>query len=250
MMIGIRDAIETRDIRAAGWAGILAVIPGIVVNFLTGTPLEPYPNWGWSDERIVNYFAGQQSAIAVQIFLTSAGFVLLLWAVAGVKRAVLTDSKPSLYSDLIVPSAAIATVALLTGNGIYWTAGLRGFSPQLTRLACDFLVTSGYLGVLISAAVMLFSAGMAMRRSAAFPRWLAIGTTWAALPLAVGPLFLLADAGPAAPMGLISLIPYFVLYLWLPITGIAMLRLSASDRAAANVAASPAPASNQAAASS
>ncbi|BBA90567.1 MULTISPECIES: hypothetical protein [Mycobacterium] len=226
MTIGIRDTTEARDIRAAGWAAIMAIIPGIVVNFLTGTPLEPYPSWAWTDERIAGYFAGQQSAIAAQIFLTNAGFVLLLWAVAGVKRAVLTDTRPSLYTDLIIPSAAMATVALLAGNGLYWTAGLRGLSPEFTRLACDLLIPFGYIGSLVSVAITLFCAGIAMRRSAVFPKWLAVATPWTAIPLASAQFFLLADTGPAAPISLISLIPYLLLYLWLATTGIVMLRRS------------------------
>lgn len=230
MTIGFRHAAAARDIRTAGWAGILAVIPGIVGNFLTGTAQEPYPSWAWSDQRLVSYFAGQQSAITAQILLTNAGFVLLLWAVAGLKRAVLTDTQPSLSTDLIIPSAAMTTVALLMGNGLYWTAGLRNFPPQFVRLAFDLLITSGYIGVMVSAAVMLFSVGIAMRRSAVFPRWLAIATPWAAVPLAAGPFFLLAGSGPAAPISLLSLAPYFVLYIWLAVIGIVMLRLPAQDR--------------------
>ncbi|QLL06595.1 hypothetical protein [Mycobacterium vicinigordonae] len=232
MTIGILDATDARDIRAAGWAGILAVIPGIVANFLTGTPQEPYPNWAWTDQHLVSYFAGQQSAVAVQLLLTNAGFVLLIWVVAGVKRAVLTDTRPSLHTDLMVPSAAITTVALLLGNGLYWTAGLRGFPPQLVRLAFDMLITSGYIGVMISAAVMLFSVGIAMRRSAVFPKSLAIVTPWAAIPLAAGPFCLLADSGPAAPISFLSLVPYLVLYVWLAVTGVVMLRLTAANRVA------------------
>jgi hypothetical protein len=243
MVMSIRDATEARDIRAAGWAGIMAVIPGIAVNFLTGTPLEPYPSWAWTDQRIASYFAGQQSAIAAQTFLTNAGFVLLLWAVAGVKRAVLTDTRPSLYTDLIIPSAAVATVALLAGNGFYWTAGLRGLSPEFTRLVCDLLIPFGYIGSLVSAAITLFCAGIAMRRSAVFPRWLAVATPWTAIPLAGAQFFLLADSGPAAPISLVSLIPYLLLYLWLTITGIVMLRLTVPDRASAGRAANLAPTS-------
>jgi len=244
-MIGIQDATDARDIRAAGWAGIMASIPGILANFLTGTPLQPYPSWAWTDQQIATYFAGQQSVIAAQIFVTNAGCVLLLWAFAGVKRAVLADTRPSLYTDLIIPSAAAVAVVLLADNGLYWTAALRGLSPQLTRLACDFVISFGYIAVLFGVAIPLFCAGVAMRRSAVFPRWLAIATPWTAIPLAGSQFFLLADAGLAAPIGIVSLIPYLVLYLWLAIVGVVMLRVTVPSNTSVSTPANQAPPSKQ-----
>ncbi|GAA0424934.1 hypothetical protein [Streptomyces luteireticuli] len=214
-----------RDIRIAGWAGIVAFVTGALAAFLTGTPLQPYPSWAWTDQRIANHFAAQRFDVALQFYSANIGFVLLLVVAAGVKRVVLRDSPPSLYTTLIVPCAAAVSLTLVATNGFWWTAALRGLPPGSARLAYELAISFGYNGTFCFGALMFFCTGRAMRRGDAFPRWLATATTWAALPVLSGDLFLMAGTGPLAPTTLLSLGPYLLVYVWLLVTGIVLLRL-------------------------
>ncbi|MGW2601541.1 hypothetical protein [Streptomyces klenkii] len=224
---------HNRDHRIAGWAGIIAFITGALADFLTGTPLQPYPSWTWTDQQIADHFAAQQVNVTMQFFSANIGFVLLLVLAAGVKRAVSTDTAPSLYTTLITPCAAAVSLTLVATNGFWWTAALRGLPPQPARLAYEMAITFGYNGTFCFGALMLFCTGRAMHRSSALPRWLAIATTWLALPVLSGDLFLMADTGPLAPTTLLSLSPYLLIYLWLLTTGIALLRLPSPTRSGA-----------------
>ncbi|MFD9791590.1 hypothetical protein ACFWXK_11645 [Streptomyces sp. NPDC059070] len=217
----------TKDIRLAGWAGIASFVTGAAVVLLTGTPAQPYPSWKWTDQQITDHFAVQQTNVTVQFYLANFGFALVVWLAAGVKRALRTDSRPSVYTSLIVPCALAQAVTLQQTNGMWWVAALRDLPPDRARLAYELSIAVGYTAVHFFMAFMLFATGMAMRRSSAFPRRLTTITPWVAIPVMSGTFFLLDKDGRLAPTTLYSLSAYLTFYAWVLAAGIALVRIPA-----------------------
>lgn len=221
----------TRQIKSAGWAGILAAILAVIPLGFTGTPTKLWPYWSDSTSAQVQWFADNQHRVIVQGVTVNVALPLFIYFFVGLASHLRGSlGQDNILALSIVPlSVAVAAIAV-AANGFYLiSAGTSPYTypPDFVRYGFEAVVDIAY-GVYPFIAFQLLIVGFAGRVRKSLPAWV----TWTAILLA--PLNFLASftflirEGWLAPMHVITIAPYGLYFCWIAATGIVLLRLPAS----------------------
>jgi hypothetical protein len=210
------DVHEARWSRAAAVAGLVYVVL-FVAGFLVGGTT---PDYDEADRAWVEWFEddGQRTRQVVGAFLSVAAALVFLVFLGGLWRR-LRRLAPEAQ---LLPTIAFGAGLVFAAVSIVSHIAFATVSAAITFSGEDFPVPDadvlrtmeqlgvglGLLGAGWSAAVLVFTAALAARRTAALPSWLAIAG------IVVGVLLLLS----------VFFLPLLLLLLWVLAVSIVMLR--------------------------
>ncbi|MEY9842152.1 hypothetical protein [Streptacidiphilus sp. EB103A] len=219
-----------RQIHYAGYAG-MAPIPALGLTLLLSNDYShALPRWDYSTDRLVAYFASGEHNAVLQCFVQFFAITLVLLFIAGLTEALRPSGRPAVFAAAIRPAASVV-VALYLLSTMLWLmtaigAGHHTMDATLVRFTYE---ASIFMWQLTQPAVALtvFATGMALRESAAFPRW-TVRYSFATSLLGLPNTFLvLTDSGWLSPGGWPSLGLYALFFVWTAVLGALMTRIPA-----------------------
>lgn len=204
------------------WAAIAAIAFPLLQmasqGFFQAGGMEP--SFAAPANEILSFFETRDPAlftIGGYIFILSV--VAFLWFLGALWDELSTAEGGSGWLSLIAVGSGLVVAANLTGPGSWPLAVFRigeGLDPQIARLLFD-QGNLNFANIWVALGSMVLAAGLVMRRSTRFPRWLG----WSSLVLAVG--LLLARAVWTSA---IAFAPYLLFWVWMITLGVIWLRRS------------------------
>lgn len=224
---------RTRDVRLAGWAGILSVIPIPVAFFITGRFPEISPGIEGSTATDTAFYLDNIPQIQIQTLL-AAGLILYLWFAAGLVEMLHVPGESGVPARLIGWGTATAIGSAFISYALWSVPTLLPLQEAGQPAVAHAIMVSSlvvYIFVCAALAVILFGAGLAIHRSTALPRWL--GTLAHILAAANLAAFwtVTITGGPLQAGKIPGLIPMTLYCLWVGVAGIPMTRWKADQPA-------------------
>ncbi|MEV5839733.1 hypothetical protein [Nocardia sp. NPDC052112] len=222
----------TRDVRLAGWAGIISVIPIPVLFFVSGRFPDFTPGLGASSTEVAEWISHNLTAIQIQ---TGAGvaIVLYIWFAAGLVELLKQPPDASGVPARLVGWGTTAAVAVSVTSYATWS--IATFLPKnepgqavVARAMVDTALVV-YIYTYAPLGIILFGAGIGIRRSTTFPRPLGSAALILAGPNLAAAATAMITSGPLEAGGFLTLIPMTLFCLWVCATGIAMVRWNGSS---------------------
>ncbi|MFI1184475.1 hypothetical protein ACH4UT_33745 [Streptomyces sp. NPDC020799] len=220
-----------RDVRLAGWAGILTFFTIVIPVFITGHFPKFYPNFRDSNADMFAFVANDSMAIQLQALLAMT-LPLYIWWAAGLRELLYVPGQTSILVRMVGwCQAAFVTLAFL--SYAFWVApAIRAAlnpNPINVEITSAFLYGSAivYFDLFPVMALTLLGTGLAILRTKVFPRWLGISALVLAVPTALWSqtaLPTLLPTGSAEPFSLLNMAPFVLYLLWVPLTGYFMAR--------------------------
>jgi hypothetical protein len=179
------------------------------------------PSFAAPASEILAFFENRDPVlftIGSYIFILSV--VAFLWFLGALWDELSTAEGGSGWLSLIAVGSGLVVAANLAGSGGSWPLAVfrigEGLDPQIARLLFD-QGNLNFANIWVALGSMVLAAGLVMRHSTRFPRWLG----WSSLVLAVG--LLLARAVWTLA---IAFAPYLLFWVWMITLGVIWLRRS------------------------
>jgi hypothetical protein len=178
------------------------------------------PSFAAPANEILAFFESRNPVlftIGGYIFILS--LVAFLWFLGALWDELSTAEGGSGWLSLIAVGSGLVVAANLAGPGSWPLAVFRigeGLDPQIARLLFD-QGNLNFANIWVALGSMVLAAGLIMRHSDRFPRWLG----WSSIVLAIG--LLLARAVWTSAM---AFAPYVLFWVWMISLGVIFLRRS------------------------
>jgi hypothetical protein len=178
------------------------------------------PSFAAPADEILAFFENRDPVlftIGGYIFILS--LVAFLWFLGALWDELSTAEGGSGWLSLIAVGSGLVVAANLAGPGSWPLAVFRigeGLDPQIARLLFD-QGNLNFANIWVALGSMVLAAGLIMRHSDRFPRWLG----WSSIVLAIG--LLLARAVWTSA---VAFAPYVLFWVWMISLGVIFLRRS------------------------
>jgi hypothetical protein len=178
------------------------------------------PSFAAPANEILAFFESRNPVlftIGGYIFILS--LVAFLWFLGALWDELSTAEGGSGWLSLIAVGSGLVVAANLAGPGSWPLAVFRigeGLDPQIARLLFD-QGNLNFANIWVALGSMVLAAGLIMRHSDRFPRWLG----WSSIVLAIG--LLLARAVWTSA---VAFAPYVLFWVWMISLGVIFLRRS------------------------
>jgi hypothetical protein len=222
------------EIRTAGWAGIFFLLLCLLPLPLTGSLVKPFPYASDSDQQLIEWFADNRLRAFVQGTASQLSLCLLVVFAVGLAKHLTGPGRGDLFQKVLMLSAAVVATSYGATNWLWSVpafAGTPGHPPAdgtVIRLGFDITVMAYFVSQPFTA-LFLVAAGIAVRQSRALPGWVA----WWAFAGSVSALATVLEpwvtGGWLVPWSWWSLVPYILLFVWVPTVGVMLVRNPGTD---------------------
>jgi hypothetical protein len=164
----------------APWTGIVAVVL-VVVSFIVAGES---PDFDASTRDVFNFYNGDQTAQVIASIALLYGAILLVFFAAALRSAL---RGAEALSTLVLIGGALEALGMTVFSGLTFTLADLANSDHLGRIdpgtlqSLNALNSDFFFPLVIGTAIFLLSAGLAVLRTNALPRWMG----WVALLLGI-----------------------------------------------------------------
>jgi hypothetical protein len=164
----------------APWTGIVSVALIVVAFIVAGES----PDFDASTKEVFNFYNGDQTAQVIASIALIYGAILLVFFAATLRSA-LRGSEA--LSTLVLVGGALEALGMTIFAGLTFTLADLANSDHPARIdpgtlqSLNALNSDLFFPLVIGTAILLLSAGLAILRAGALPRWMG----WAALVLGI-----------------------------------------------------------------
>jgi len=216
-----------QQIGAAG--GIAFVILQIVSQSLIAVG-GAEPPFGAPAEEILPFFASRDPQLfAIADYLSALSLIAWLWFLGSLWKALRQAEGESAWLSTIALGSGLMVIGAATVGGVGWPLAVfrvnEGLDPQIARLHFD-LANFAFAGIWVALASFLLATSVIILRTAVFPGWVG----WFGGGIAVS--LLVARAFWASSQ--IAFLPYFLFWLWLLATSVALIRRIGREASSGN----------------
>lgn len=186
--------------------GVIAVVLFVIAAVIGGETPDSYS----SSEEVVSFYTDNEgSQIAASLLATYGALFLLFFCGALRKLLQSAEGESRGLPTVAFGGGLVLVVGILLFSGLTWTLAdsIDDLEPAAAQ-AINALNTDLFFPVAVGTAALLIATGVSMRRSGAFPGWLA----WAAIVIGV-----LA----VTPVGFFA---FLAGLLWILVAGIVLTR--------------------------